>query len=385
VNDFSKAPAIDDARLLALRRKFSASAARYDAQGCFPDANIEELHRAGLLALTVPRRYGGSGAGLREASRALGVIAEGCASTALILAMQVFQQATLARSELWPEPVRARLATEAVADGALMNALRVEPALGSPSRGGLPATIVRRGDRGWILTGHKVFSTGAPGLRWLNVWARTDEEPARVGYVLVRGDASGIRIAETWDHLGIRATCSHDVIFTGVPVEEAHIAVRPQSDWRRPDATQMAWNAAGISAIYTGVARAARDWVADFLCHRVPTGLGAPLATLLRAQEKVGEMEMLLSANARLIASVAADTDAGSPPDAGESALIKAMVVENAIRAVDLAASLAGNHAHARANAIERHIRDVRSGRIQAPQADAAFVISGREVLLSGT
>ena len=61
----------------------------------------------------------------------------------------------------------------------------------------------------------------------------------------------------------------------------------------------MAWNAAGIGAIYTGIARAARDWVVDFLRHRVPTGLGAPLSTLPRAQEKVGEIEMLLAANAR--------------------------------------------------------------------------------------
>jgi alkylation response protein AidB-like acyl-CoA dehydrogenase len=144
----------------------------------------------------------------------------------------------------------------------------------------------------------------------------------------------------------------------------------------------MAWNAAGIGAIYTGIARAARDWVVDFLRHRVPTGLGAPLSTLPRMQEKVGEIEMLLSANGRLIASIATETDYGLPTSPNESALIKAMVIENAIRTVELAASLAGNHAHAKANAIERHIRDVRSGRVQAPQADASFVIAGRGALL---
>jgi alkylation response protein AidB-like acyl-CoA dehydrogenase len=139
-----------------------------------------------------------------------------------------------------------------------------------------------------------------------------------------------------------------------------------------------------MAAIYTGIARAARDWVAEFLRRRVPSGLGAPLATLPRTQEKVGEIEMLLSANARLIGSVATETDYGSPTSPNESALIKAMAIENAIRAVELAASLAGNHAHARANPIERHIRDVRSGRVQAPQADAAHVAAGRSVLLVG-
>jgi alkylation response protein AidB-like acyl-CoA dehydrogenase len=113
----------------------------------------------------------------------------------------------------------------------------------------------------------------------------------------------------------------------------------------------------------------------------VPTGLASPLATLPRVQEKVGEIEMLLSANDRLILSVATETDYGPPTRPNESALIKTMVIEDAVRAVEVAASLAGNHAHARANAIERHIRDVRSGRVQAPQADAAFVAAGREVL----
>jgi alkylation response protein AidB-like acyl-CoA dehydrogenase len=203
-----------------------------------------------------------------------------------------------------------------------------------------------------------------------------------VGHAIVRSDAPGVRIVDTWDHIGMRATCSHDVLFTDVPVEPGLIALKPQAEWANADPAQMAWNVAGIGAIYTGIARAARDWVAGFLRHRVPTGLGTPLAALPRAQEKMGEIEMLLSTNVRLIASIAGETDHGSPTSPNESALLKAMVIDNAIRTVELAASLAGNHAHTRANPIERHIRDVRCGRVQAPQADAAFVAAGRAVLL---
>ena len=371
--------AIDDTSLLALRREFAADAAQVDREAIFPVANIDRLRDAGLLALTVPRRYGGLGGGLRDATRVLGIVAEGCASTSLILAMQFFKLAAMNRGNLFPEAVRARIATEAVEDGALINALRVEPELGSPTRGGMPATVLQRTPDGWTLSGHKIFSTGAPGLRWMDVWAA---HGGKVGHVLVRGDAPGIRIVETWDHIGMRATCSHDVLFTNVPVDPAHIALKNPAEWTNADPAQMACNASGICEIYTGIARAARDWVIDFLRHRVPTGLGAPLSTLARAQEKVGEIEMLLSVNDRLIASIATETDDGLPTNPNESALIKAMLIENAIRTVELAASLAGNHAHAKANAIERHIRDVRSGRVQAPQADAAFVTAGRGVLL---
>jgi alkylation response protein AidB-like acyl-CoA dehydrogenase len=389
MNHVASPSTIDDASLRALSRAFAADAARYDSEGRFPTANIERLRKAGLLALTVPRRYGGGGAGLRDTARVLGTLAEGCASTTLILAMQLFKQPALTRKGLWSEPVQASVSTEAVKRGALINSLRVEPDLGSPTRGGLPATTIRRtGSGGWALSGHKIFSTGAPGLRWMDVWARTEDDPSQsgpvlVGHVLVQGDAPSIRIVETWDHIGMRATCSHDVVFTDVPVADDHVAMRPLADWQKADLAQAAWNATGMAAIYTGIARAARDWVVEFLRHRVPTALGKPLGTLPRAREKVGEIQMLLTTNARLIASVGSETDFGSPPSPSESALIKTMAIENAIRAVELAASLAGNHAHARANPIERHIRDVRSGRVQAPQADAAHVAAGRSVLLA--
>jgi alkylation response protein AidB-like acyl-CoA dehydrogenase len=371
----------NEQRLHALRDVLAANASRYDKLGCFPADNFGPLRQSGVLALTVPRRHGGGGGGLRAAAQAVGILAEGCSGTALIVAMQLMKQSALARGDLWPERTRARIFDDAVTRGGLINALRVEPELGSPTRGGLPAATVRRSADGWLLSGHKIFSTGAPGLRWMDVWARTEDEPARVGHVIVPADAPGISIVETWDHLGMRASCSHDVIFDDVPVDGDFIALRPPVEWPSADLSQGAWNAGCIGAVYTGIARAARDWVADFLRHRVPSALGVPLATLPRAQEKVGEIEMLLSANARLIGSVASDTDNGNPPHPNESALLKVMIIENAVRAVELAAGLAGNHAHARVNPIERYIRDVRCGRIQAPQADAAYVASGRALL----
>jgi alkylation response protein AidB-like acyl-CoA dehydrogenase len=385
MNDAPLSPSLDEHRLRELRQAFAADAARHDLEARFPAVNIERLRAAGLLGLTAPRQYGGTAGGLRDVCHVLGTLAEGCASSTLVLAMQFFKVAALNRSPLWPEAVRAEVSAAAATQGALINALRVEPELGSPTRGGLPATTIRRRpDGGWRLSGHKIFATGAPGLRWMDVWAKTDEDPVRVGHVLVATDAPGIEIVETWNHIGMRATCSHDVLFADVPVEDACVAVRAPEAWRDADWTQAAWNAAGMGAIYTGIARAARDWIIDFLRRRVPTGLGAPLATLPRAQEKVGMIEMLLATNARLITTIASDVDAGSVPPPEEIALLKTMAVENAVQAVEIAASLAGNHAHSRTNAIERHIRDVRSGRVQAPQADAAHLAAGRKVLLAG-
>jgi alkylation response protein AidB-like acyl-CoA dehydrogenase len=162
MNHLAPSPVSDDRHLNQLTRAFAANAALYDREARFPADNIDQLRQAGLLALTVPSRFGGVGGGLSDTTRVLGRVAEGCASTALILALQLFKHAALARSDLWSQSVQARIAAEAVEDGALINALRVEPELGSPSRGGMPATTLSRTPRGWALTGHKIFATGAP-------------------------------------------------------------------------------------------------------------------------------------------------------------------------------------------------------------------------------
>lgn len=59
------------------------------------------------------------------------------------------------------------------------------------------------------------------------------------------------------------------------------------------------------------VARNARDWLLGFLAERVPSALGAPLATLPRAQEAVGEIELLLQSSRVQLDAAAADADAG--------------------------------------------------------------------------
>ncbi|MCQ4160097.1 acyl-CoA/acyl-ACP dehydrogenase [Roseomonas sp. GC11] len=366
----------------ALVHHFAEGAAAHDRAGSFPHENFSRLHEAGLLGLTVPLAWGGEEAGLARCAALVGRIAEGCPATALVLAMQFIQSRLVTRDAAWPEAVRARLALGAVERGELINALRVEPELGSPVRGGLPATILRRTEAGWSLSGRKIYSTGAPGLRWFLVWARTEEEMPRVGSVLVDARSPGIRIEESWDQAGLRASGSHDVVLENVPVPAENAPdLRPPSGWAKPDADQTAWNTLLIAALYTGVARAARNWLLGFLHRRVPSGLGAPLATLPRMQEAVGRIEALLLANERLIAAAAAAQDAGTPPAATESALLKTLAAENAITVVQDAVALCGNHALARSNPLERHLRDVLCARIHTPQPDAAYVQAGRRAL----
>ncbi|CAN5352112.1 acyl-CoA dehydrogenase family protein [soil metagenome] len=373
---------VDQDLLDDITRRFAATAESYDRSGEFPRANFDVLAEHGLIGLTVSPELGGGGAGFVEALRVLSAVARGEPSTALILFMTYVYHAQPTRAQSWPAHIYERLAREAVAGGGLIGGLRVEPELGTPVRGGLPKTVARRTTEGWAITGNKIYSTGSTGLSWYAVWARTDEEIPRVGTFLVPSDTPGITIDPVWDHLGMRATVSHEVVFQDTPISaEFAVDIRAPADWAPKPGENAAglWNALAISTIYDGVAQSARDWLRTYLKERTPTNLGAALATLPRFQEKFGEIESLLYNNRVLIETAAARADAGDWPTAAESNIIKMIATGNAIRAVEIGLELTGNPGLSRKNPLERHYRDVLCSRIHSPQNDTILTAAGRE------
>ena len=136
-----------------------------------------------------------------------------------------------------------------------------------------------------------------------------------------------------------------------------------------------------LGSLYDAVAQAARDWLLDFLRTRAPGSLGAPLAGLPRVQEAVGEIEVLLRSNRVQLDALAADVDAGRAPPPADSGLVKYSVTTQAIRAVEIALQLSGNHGLSRRNPLQRHHRDVLCSRIHTPQNDAVLVAAGRRAL----
>jgi alkylation response protein AidB-like acyl-CoA dehydrogenase len=363
-----------DAILPGLTAQFAAGADRHDRDASFPFENFAALHRAGLLALTAPPALGGQGAGLADALKVIRAVAYGEPATALVLTMQYLFHRSLKGPNGWPEPLKARVVADAVERGGLINALRVEPDLGTPARGGLPATVARRTADGWSLSGRKIYATGSPALTWMMVWASTDEPTPRVGGFLVHRDTPGWRIEETWDHTGLRASGSHDVVFEGAVIPEDHaLSPQPVGAPTKMDPEAAVWSQVLTSAIYDSVARAGRDWFVQWLLDRKPSNLGAALATLLRFQEIVGTMDALLFNNRVLLDSAA---HGGVP--AAEAGLLKHLVTENAIAAVEKAIAASGNPGLSRHNALQRHYRDVLCGRVHTPQSDVILTLAGK-------
>lgn len=367
-------------QLPEIRQLMAEQAASLDVSGDFPRHNIDRLRQRGFLSLAVPQQYGGAGVGLPGLQQAIAAIAWGEPATALIVCMQYLHHLRLAENENWAEPLRQQVFQDAVERGGLINSLRVEPELGSPARGGLPQTVATRSAKGWQVSGHKIYTTGIEGLSWLAIWGRSDDSPPLIGTWLVPRDSDGISVVKSWDHAGMRATGSHEVILKNVRVA-AENAVDVWSSDAPPaqDAEQFRLFAnrhtALLTAIYDSIARAARDWLVAWLTGRTPGNLGQPLSSLPRVQEKVGQIDGLLLVN-RTLLEKAAELDFSVI----EANLAKVTITENAIQAVNLALELTGNHGLSRQNPLERHYRNVLCGRVHTPQNDSAWLAAGKYV-----
>ena len=370
-----------DAEALAnVTRELAAHAPAHDTDGSFPWPGIRAVHEAGLLTATVARPDGEPGLTARETVDVFLALGEGDPSVALITAMTVAQHAFQAASPTWPAALYERILRESDERPTLINAVRAEPELGAPARGGLPATTARRTAEGWSVSGHKGFATGSEGLAYHLVWVVTDEPDQRVGHVIVPGDAPGIRIERTWDHLGMRASSTHDVIYDDVRVPFENFDGAPVGTVPNNAAIPGAIGLA-VPSLYLGVAKAALAAFVTYTGTRVPTSLGRPISTLERIQSVAGEARAQIIQAELVLDAAAAQVDQGRA-DAAALGVVKLLTSRGAIAAVQGLVAAIGNPALTRSLPFERHLRDVLCARPHPPQDDAALVAAGRSLLL---
>ncbi|HQY30501.1 MAG TPA: acyl-CoA dehydrogenase family protein [Thermomicrobiales bacterium] len=352
-----------------------AQAATHDVQGTFPFESFQALRERGYLALTVPEAYGGRGASPLETMLAQERLAYGNGSVALGAQFHLTICAGLADGvRTWPQPILERFYGEVVANGALVNSAASEPALGSPSRGGMyKTTAVRDGD-GWRINGQKSWTTLAPGLTYALVLLseiQADGSALR-GNFLVPMQTPGVQVLDNWDNLGMRASGSNDVAFDNVWVND-DCRLPPSTEV--PNTTVSRWSLLS-SAVYLGIAGAARDWTVHYAQNRVPAGAPGPISELPAVQQKLAQIEVLLySARATLYHTIEAWERC---PDDREQigwtfAAAKHLVTNNAIEITDLCLRVVGAAGMFRAHPLERYFRDVRSGLGNPPIDDIAL------------
>jgi alkylation response protein AidB-like acyl-CoA dehydrogenase len=290
-------------------------------------------------------------------------------------------------SGLWPRARLDAFLRDVIERGYLINNCQAEAEMGSPARGGLPATTATRVDGGWMLRGRKQWSTASTYLTHYAVSAtvRAPDMPEHLGQFLVRADSPGVQIDPTWQALAMRESASHDIVLEDVFVPHGDV-IRVSADGAPfvPPLDVAPWHGLTFAATYIGIAVAARDWTVRFAATRKPTNLGSTIGELPAVRAKLGEMEALLLAARRVVFDTARDWVEGVADRrsiAAQVPLAKTVATNNAVRVTDLALRVAGGAGLAEAQPLERCFRDVRSGLIHPPLDDVAYANAARRAL----
>jgi alkylation response protein AidB-like acyl-CoA dehydrogenase len=369
-----------------LAARCAARAAIHDREGTLPRANYDDIRAAGYHALTIPAEYGGLEASLLETCICQEQLARGDGATALTIDMHLHLIGTEREMRLWPRPTFADFCRRSVAEGWLTNSIASEPELGSPSRGGLPATVARYEHGTWRMSGHKTWASGIEVLTHAVITCAVeapDQPPGAIGVFLVPTGLPGIRVEPTWDASGMRTTGSHDLILDDVALPaETLLSIRPPGSRPTTTGASAAWFSLTASAVYLGVAGAARDFALQFAQERRPTALeGRPIASLESIQRQLGALETELLAARALLFSLA---DAWDRADERRPELLpavgacKVQALNSAVRVADLASRVVGGASMSRSQPIERYLRDVRAGLFHPPSEDSAYTNLGK-------
>lgn len=371
----------------SLAPRFAERAAKHDREGSFPFENFEELRAAGILGMTVPRRFGGGEASLRTFLAAQEEIARADGSTALSLMMHLKAFGQERDSPSYPAAWFEQMCRGAVEQGWLTNTIATEEGLGSPAGGGLPDTTATPSANGWVLNGRKTFSTLSPLLHYLVVLAQvpgTNGERPGVANFMVLSDDTGVRLEETWDSLGMRATGSHDFVFDKVHLPADRLMNRRQAGG--PDArggAGLAWFALGLAATTIGVASAARDYAVSYARERTPNS-NRTIKEYPGVRTRIAQIDLLLQRSRALVEDAARAWE--DRVDAGMRSLDRVVVAKvdtlnNCIEAVDLAMRVVGGVSLQKKRPIERYYRDVRVALHNPPLEDRALEQLARSAL----
>ena len=372
----------------SLATQCAARAEANDVASIFPHENYGPLHETGYLGLFLPERLGGAGASVFDMVLGQEILARGCASTALVAGMHFSLLGRVIDAQAWPEEVLAEICAVLTKDGGTINNCVTEPDLGSISRGGLPSMRAERAKGGWLLTGRKIFVTGAPVLRFLAtgvVLPPSDRAPqGELVSALVDGRTPGLSIENTWNgSLGLRGCGNDDVVYDRVFVPD-HRIVEPLTIGapRRPQGGS-AW-ALPLAAGVLGVAQAALDTATHYANTRVPAALGQPIAGQPHIQQWIGEMAVKIQAARAVLHDVAracANGEIATEDMAATVAPVKYLCSNTACAVTETALRVAGGFSMTRSLPLERYFRDARGGLFQPPQDDLALMLVGRTTL----
>jgi alkylation response protein AidB-like acyl-CoA dehydrogenase len=364
----------DTARAYA-QKSLAPIAGKLDKEERFPREQLRELAELGLMGVNVSEEYGGAEAGAVAYALAMMEIAQGCASTAVIMAVNNMVAETIARfgsgeqkRRYLPEITSGRF--QAASFGLS------EPHCGSDAAA--LRTSARRDGDSWVLNGSKQWITSGDRAGVIIVWARTSEAGAKgISAFLVEGGARGLHVGRHEDKMGVRASSTVSLTFEDLRLPaSALLGVEGQGFGIAMTALDS--GRIGVASQSVGIGTAALEAAVRYAMDR--HAFGQPIGNYQAIRFMLADSAMELDAARLLVLRAAALKEAGKP-FTREGSIAKLFSAEKAIKACDMAVQVHGGYGYIDEFPVERHYRDVRVTAIYEGTSEIQRLVIARELL----
>jgi butyryl-CoA dehydrogenase len=336
------------------RNEIEPVSAENDKLSRFPADVVKKMAQLGLLGMMVPERYGGAGAGAVSYVLAIEEVAWADASTAVTMSVNNLTCEPLMK--FGSEEVKEKHLAH-IASGKGLGAFCITEAEAGSDVSALRMRAVADGD-GWILNGSKVFITNAEYADVFVVVARTGDQPGGRGLsaFVVERDAPGFSVGKKEDKMGLRASCTSEVVFEDCKVPKGNMLGR-EGDGFRIAMAALDSGRIGIAAQAVGIARCALDEALRYAGER--KSFGRAISRHQAIQWMLADAAVGIEAGHNLTLSAAISKDAGEP-FTREASIAKLFSTEMVNRVVYDALQIHGGYGYIKDYKIERLYRDAR-------------------------
>ena len=366
----------DTARTYA-REKLVPVAAALDREARFPEAELRELAELGLMGVNVPEAYGGAAAGAVAYALAMIEIAQGCASTAVTMAVNNMVAETIVK--FGSEELRTKYVPEITSGRFVAVSFGLSEPHSASDAAGLRTTARQEGS-GFVINGSKQWITSGDKAGVIIVWARTgtpDSGARGISCFLVDGGMPGLHVGRHEDKMGLRASSTVSLAFEdlrlpasallGIPGQGFTIAMSALDGGR-----------IGIASQATGIGTAALDAAVRYARER--HAFGQPIASFQAIRFMLADVATELEAARLLVLRAAALKETGQP-FSREGSMAKVFASEKANHACEVGVQVHGGYGYLDEFPAERHYRDVRVTTIYEGTSEIQRHVIARDLL----
>jgi butyryl-CoA dehydrogenase len=330
-------------------------AAEIDETERYPIETVKKMGELGLLGISLPKKYGGAGAGYTGFAIAMEEISKSCATTSVILVAHTSLCASMIYNSGSEEQKQKYLIP--LATGEKLGAFGLtEPNAGSDASN-QQTTAVLDGDD-YIINGSKIFITNGGYADTYVVTAMTDKSKGLRGisaFILEKG-MEGFTFGPPENKMGIRGSSTTELIFQNVRVPKENLIGKEGHGFKMAMQTLDAGRIV-VAAQALGIAQAAFDEALQYVKERVQ--FKKPLAKQQIIQFALADMAVELE-NCRNLVYKSAWLKDNNGSFGKASSMAKLYCSEAASRITNKAIQLHGGYGYIKDYKVERLVRDAR-------------------------